>query len=73
LLRLYASGILRFAGPFTDDAGAAVVLDVAGVDEAHAIARGDPAVQAQVFVYACHPWQLIPWDRYLHPGTPMQR
>ncbi len=73
LLRLYARGNLRYAGPFTDDAGAAVVLEVGSADEAHAIARADPAVRAQVFVYACHPWELIPWEHYLEAGKPAQR
>lgn len=65
LLQLYAAGKLRYAGPFEDDTGAAVVLEVADEHAAVAIACGDPAVQAQVFAYEIHPWQLVPWEHYL--------
>lgn len=69
LLRLYARGQLRWAGPLTDDTGAAVVVDVDTLDAAHALAQGDPAIRDEVFVYECHPWQLIPWEDYLKPDT----
>ena len=46
MLQLYASGSMKFAGPLTDDAGGAVVLEVASEDEAKAIVAADPAVKA---------------------------
>ena len=51
LLAMYAKGVMKSAGPFMDDAGGAVVIEVAGAPEAMAFAEGDPAVQEGVFVY----------------------
>lgn len=66
---LYANGQLRFAGPWTNDAGTAVVLDVTTADEADAIARNDRAGGVCVRV---HPWELIPSDQYLQLRKPRQ-
>lgn len=65
LLDMYAEGKLKFAGPFTDDAGGGVVLAVADMAEAEAIAQNDPAVQSGVFVYRIHPWELVDWAFHL--------
>jgi uncharacterized protein YciI len=75
LLDLFAKGTMKLAGPLMDDAGGAVVIEVAGEAEATAIARGDPAVQKGVFVFELHPWKLVPWEKYLKkpPGSPPGR
>ena len=65
MLSLYAKGSLKFAGPFTDDAGGAVVLEVAGEDEARTIVAEDPAVKSGVFIHEIHPWALVQWDKYV--------
>ena len=65
MLSLYKKGTLKFAGPFTDDAGGAVVLNVADVFEAQKIAAEDPAVQTGVFIAEIHPWFMVPWEKYL--------
>jgi uncharacterized protein YciI len=65
MLALFAKGTMKFAGPFTDDAGGAVVLEVAGEAEATAIVKADPAVQNGVFLYDLHPWELVPWEKYV--------
>jgi uncharacterized protein YciI len=68
ILGLYREGKLRFGGPFEDDAGGAVVVEVADPHEARAIADNDPAVMNGVFVYELHPWKLLPWQEYVNAG-----
>jgi uncharacterized protein len=65
MLSLFAKGSMKFAGPLTDDAGGAVVLNVADEAEAKAIVAADPAVKAGIFVYEMHPWGLVQWEKYL--------
>ena len=65
MLSLFQKGTLKFAGPFTDDAGGAVVLEVADDSEAQSIAAEDPAVKTGVFLYEIHPWRLVPWEKYV--------
>ena len=55
---LYVQGSVKLAGPLTDDAGGAVVLQVANESVAKAIVTEDPAVKSGVFVYEMHPWEL---------------
>jgi hypothetical protein len=64
MLSLYISGSMKLAGPLTDNAGGAVLLDVADEAEAKAIVAQDPAVKSGIFVYELHPWELKPWDEY---------
>lgn len=64
-LSLYKLGVMRFAGPFEDDTGGAVVFEVSGEDEAKNIVNRDPAVINRVFVYELHPWRLVPWEQYI--------
>lgn len=64
MLRLYVKGSMKLAGPLTDNAGGAVVLDVADEAEAKSIVMEDPAVKSGIFVYEMHPWELKPWDEY---------
>jgi Uncharacterized protein conserved in bacteria len=64
MLSLYISGSMKLAGPLTDNAGGAVLLDVANEFKAKAIVAEDPAVKSGIFVYELHPWELKPWDDY---------
>ena len=64
MLSLYISGSMKLAGPLTDNAGGAVLLDVANEFKAKAIVAEDPAVKSGIFVYELHPWELKPWDEY---------
>jgi len=64
MLSLYIKGSMKLAGPFTDNAGGAVLLEVANEAEAKAIVTNDPAVKAGVFVYEMHPWKLQPWEEF---------
>jgi uncharacterized protein YciI len=63
MLSLYTKGALKSAGPFTDDAGGAVVLEVSGDAEAKAIVADDPAVKSGVFQSEVHPWAPVQWDK----------
>ena len=64
MLGLYVRGSMKLAGPLTDNAGGAVVLEVADQSEAQAIVAQDPAVKSGIFVYEMHPWELKPWAKY---------
>jgi uncharacterized protein YciI len=65
MLSLYKRGAMKLAGPLTDNAGGAVVLEVSGESEAKEIVAADPAVVAGIFVYEMHPWAPVPWEKYL--------
>jgi uncharacterized protein len=65
LLGLYAKGTLRFAGPFSDDAGGAAVIVADNLATASTIIMTDPAVVAKVIVPELHLWALVPWERHL--------
>jgi len=65
MLSLYEKGFIKFAGPFTDDKGGALVLEVASESEAQALVAEDPAVKSSVFIQEIHPWQLVPWEMYV--------
>jgi uncharacterized protein YciI len=64
MLGLYVKGSMKLAGPLTDNAGGAVVLEVADESEAKAIMTADPAVKSGIFVFEMHRWELKPWDEY---------
>jgi uncharacterized protein len=65
LLSLFAKDSMKFAGPFSDDTGAGVVLEVTDEAEARAMVAEDPAVKLGIFLYEIHPWDLVPWESYL--------
>jgi len=65
MLSLYAKGVMKLAGPLTDNAGGAVVLEVSSDEEAKAIVANDPAVKAGIFVHELHPWAPVSWESYL--------
>jgi len=62
--RLYESGILRFAGPFSDNMGGATVLETTSIEEAQNILRNDPAIINNVFMGEVHPWFLVDWEHF---------
>jgi uncharacterized protein YciI len=64
MLSLYVKGSMKLAGPLTDNAGGAVLLEVSNEAEAKAIVANDPAVKSGVFVYEMHPWKLQPWKTF---------
>jgi uncharacterized protein YciI len=64
MLSLYTKGRMKLAGPLTDNAGGAVLLDVSDEAEARTIVANDPAVRSGIFVYEMHPWKLQPWDEF---------
>jgi hypothetical protein len=45
---------MKLAGPFTNNAGGAVLLIVAGESEAKAIVAENPAVKSGIFVCEMH-------------------
>ena len=65
MLSLYEKGFLKFAGPFGDDKGGALALEVANDAEAQALVAEDPAVKSGVFLHEIHPWQLVSWEKFL--------
>src|SRR6476620_25982 len=64
MLSLYIKGSMKLAGPLTDNAGGAVLLEVSNEAEAKAIVANDPAVKSGIFVYEMHPWKLQPWEEF---------
>src|ERR1700750_1929831 len=46
MLNLYVRGAMKLAGPLTDNAGGAVLLEVANEAAAKAIVKNDPAVKS---------------------------
>jgi len=67
MLSLYKQGALKMAGPLTDNAGGAVVLEVQSETVAREIVLEDPAVKAGLFVYELHPWAPVNWEHRLNP------
>ena len=65
MLSLYEKGVMKYAGPFTDNAGGAVVLEVQDESAARQIVAQDPAVKSGVFLHELHPWELQPWEKFL--------
>jgi uncharacterized protein YciI len=65
LVELYARGVMKSAGPFEDDTGAAIVLEAADLAQAEALIAGDPAIKARIFTHEIHSWGLVPWDKYV--------
>src|SRR3546814_857614 len=65
MLSLYSKGVMKMAGPLTDNAGGAVVLEVSSESEAREIVLNDPAVVSGVFIHEIHPWAPVDWERHL--------
>ena len=62
--QLYLSGVLRFAGPFSDNLGGATVIETTTKEEAQDILSKDPAIISNVFIGELHPWFLVDWEQY---------
>lgn len=65
LIDLYKKGILKFAGPFSDDTGGAAALLVETEEAARAIVAADPAVVSGVMIPELHAWKLVGWDAFI--------
>ena len=65
MLDLYEQGTLKQAGPFKDDSGGAVILEVADMAAAQAVVANDPAVKAAKMTPEVRPWSPLPWDQHL--------
>jgi uncharacterized protein YciI len=63
ILSLYKNGVLKFAGPFTDNAGGAAVFEAESEDAAKAVVAADPAVTSKIFLYELHPWTMVDWEQ----------
>lgn len=61
MLDLYQRGAMRFAGPFADDSGAAVMIEAEDDEAARALVEADPAVASKIFHFEVHRWSLVPW------------
>jgi uncharacterized protein len=70
MLSLYKNGILKFAGPFTDNAGGAVVFEAENEDAAKAVVAADPAVTSKIFLHELHPWGLVDWEQRVKKVAP---
>jgi uncharacterized protein YciI len=64
MLHLYRQGVLKLAGPFSDNSGGAVVLEAQSDREADAVVVADPAVTSHIFLYELHPWGLVQWGEF---------
>ena len=64
MLSLFKQGRMKQAGPLTDDAGGAVVLEVSDQAEAEAIVAADPAVKSGLFTREMHPWAPVQWEKF---------
>lgn len=47
------------AGPFTDDTGGLIIIEVESVEAATLLANEDPAVKGKLFDFSIHPWQPL--------------
>ena len=63
LLRLFKLGKMKMAGPFNDDTGGAVVLEVDDEAQARELLAQDPAIITRFFQHEAHPWSLVAWDQ----------
>jgi uncharacterized protein YciI len=70
MMSLYIKGTMKFAGPFLDDTGGALVFEAENNDDARAIVAADPAVRSGIFVTEMHPWRFVNWEQYVKkPGS----
>ena len=67
-LGLFEKGIVKLAGPFTDDTGGAAVIKASSLEEISGMISVDPAVTNKVFEFDVHPWSLIAGERYIKSG-----
>lgn len=65
MLSLYSAGIMKMAGPLTDNTGGAVVFEAENEAEARQVVANDPAVTAGIFIYELHPWAPVQWEKHV--------
>jgi uncharacterized protein YciI len=53
---IFEAGKIVLGGPFLDNSGGMMILDVATVEEATAIAGADPTVKAGLLIVTVRPW-----------------
>jgi uncharacterized protein YciI len=53
---VFAQGKIVLGGPFLDDSGGMMILDVATLEEARAVATADPTVKSGLLTVAVKPW-----------------
>jgi uncharacterized protein YciI len=70
MLDLYSKGTIKFAGPFLDDSGGAMMFEAENENDAKAVVASDPAVRSGVFVAELHPWGLVDWEQYVKKPGP---
>ncbi len=70
LLSLYVKGVLKFAGPFLDNSGGALVVECANEGEANGVVAEDPAVKGKVFVGELDAWRLTDWEQFAKSQRP---
>jgi uncharacterized protein YciI len=58
MAELLKKGILKYGGPFTDDAGGMIIISVDSEKEAKAIIENDPGIKLEVFSAELHPWMI---------------
>lgn len=69
-LNLFKAKKLLFAGPFSDDSGGLVVLDVVDEAEAQALFASDPGLHSGIFRATLHPWYIfLATDTVIEPAT----
>ena len=69
MIELYGKGTLKFAGPFLDDSGGAMVMEADTEADAKALVAADPAVKGGVMLADLRPWRLVDWEPYLKKKT----
>ena len=65
MLKLYAQGSMKIAGPFGDDSGGAALIEAPDDNSARALIDADPGVTSGVFVAEMRSWALVAWENYL--------
>jgi uncharacterized protein YciI len=65
MIELYGKGALKFAGPFLDDSGGAMVFEAGSEADAKAIVAADPAVVNGIMIGDLRPWRIVDWQPYL--------
>lgn len=68
LLQRYSEGLIKEAGPFTDDSGGALIYRATSREAVDTLLAEDPAVAEGILVPRVYPWLLREWDHYLRPA-----
>ncbi len=55
----FEQGKVLMAGPFADQSGGAIILNVVSEEEAHQFANQDPAVIHHIFTYELKQWHTV--------------